>query len=92
VRHHCPSCEALFEREEGFFVGAIMINVVAAELAGLVFYLLCLLAVGYSDRLIMFTALPLALVFAVGFYHHSWSVWLSLDHLVERLPKYEGKR
>jgi uncharacterized protein (DUF983 family) len=28
IRHHCPACRALFQREEGFFVGAIMINVV----------------------------------------------------------------
>ncbi|HEX7957000.1 MAG TPA: hypothetical protein VF508_08665, partial [Pyrinomonadaceae bacterium] len=31
VRHHCPACLALFQREEGFFVGAIMINVVTTE-------------------------------------------------------------
>ena len=89
VRHHCNVCGALFEREEGFFVGAIMINVVTTELAGLVVYFVCLLAVGYSERLILITFLPLSLIFPVAFYHHSWSVWLSLDHLVERLPKYE---
>jgi hypothetical protein len=23
----------------------------------------------------------------VAFYHHSWSAWLSFDHLVETLPR-----
>ncbi|MCA1613698.1 MAG: hypothetical protein LC800_06020, partial [Acidobacteria bacterium] len=26
IRHYCPRCGALFQREEGFFVGAIAIN------------------------------------------------------------------
>ena len=91
VRHHCPSCRALFEREEGFFVGAIMINVVTTELAGLGFYFACLLIIGFSEQLILFTILPLTLLFPVAFYHHSWSVWLSLDHVVEGLPTH-GRR
>ena len=32
IRHHCPNCMALFKREEGFFVGAILANVVTTEL------------------------------------------------------------
>jgi hypothetical protein len=29
----------------------------------------------------------IALLFPVAFYHHSWSAWLSFDHLVETLPR-----
>ena len=88
VRHHCPSCGALFQREDGFFVGAIMINVVTTEAGCLAFYFACLLAIGYSENLILITILPLSVVLPAVFYHHSWSVWLTFDHLVERLPKY----
>ena len=28
-----------------------------------------------------------ALLFPVAFYHHSWSLWLAGDHLVEGLPR-----
>jgi uncharacterized protein (DUF983 family) len=31
IRHHCPACMSLFKREEGFFVGAILANVVTTE-------------------------------------------------------------
>ena len=91
VRHHCPACRALFLREEGFFVGALMVNVVAAELAGLAVSFVCLLTIGYSEGLILAAGLPLGLVFALSFYHHSWSVWLCLDYLIESLPQYHGR-
>lgn len=67
-----------------------MINVVTGEVAGLLFYFACLLIIGYSDRLVLFTMLPLMLIFPVAFYHHSWSVWLSGDFWVEGLPQYIG--
>src|SRR6059058_3979072 len=53
VRHHCPACGALFQREEGFFVGALMINVVTTEAAVLVAYALFLLALGGQDSLVL---------------------------------------
>ena len=91
-RHHCPSCAALFEREEGYFVGAISINVVATELAVLVVYLVCLLTVGFDEGLIFKVLLPVGLLFPVAFYHFSWGAWLALDHFFERLPKYSAGR
>ena len=90
IKHHCEACRALFMREEGFFVGPIMIMAVASELAGLAVFFLCLLTVGYSERLVYYVTLPLAAAFAMGFYHHSWSIWLSFDYLVESLPQYRG--
>lgn len=90
IKHHCDACRALFMREEGFFVGPIMILAVASEVAGLVFFFACLLAFGHSERLVYYVTLPLAVLFATGFYHHSWSIWLSFDYLVESLPEYRG--
>jgi hypothetical protein len=28
-----------------------------------------------------------AITFPVAFYHHSWSLWLGFDHLIESLPR-----
>lgn len=86
VRHQCPSCGTLFEREEGYFVGALSINVVTTEFVILAVYLLCLLTVGFAEELIVTILLPAAVVFPVLFYHHSWSLWLSFDHFIEPLP------
>ncbi|MBD0369788.1 MAG: DUF983 domain-containing protein [Pyrinomonadaceae bacterium] len=87
IRHHCPRCNALYQREDGFFVGAITINVVTTELIILVLYLACLFLLS-SFQMILVILFVVGLLFPVAFYHHSWSIWLSLDHLIERLPKY----
>lgn len=87
IRHHCPSCGALFKREEGFFVGAVAINLVTTELLILVVYGACLPLVMTRYELVIAALLCLALLFPVAFYHHSWSAWLCLDHLVESLPR-----
>ena len=88
IRHHCPACRALFQREPGFFVGAIMVNVVTTELAVLLAYLACLLALGGGRQQLLIPALfSVGLLFPVAFYHHSWSLWLAADHVIEKLPK-----
>jgi hypothetical protein len=74
-------------REAGFFVGAILVNVVTTELFIMVIYLVCLVLIGVSYQLILTTLFVAALLFPVAFYHHSWSIWLGFDHLVEGLPK-----
>ncbi len=75
-------------REDGFFVGAIMANVVTTELAILASYLISLLSVIDDFQNVLNTLFTVALIFPVAFYHHSWSVWLCLDYLVESLPQY----
>jgi fatty acid desaturase len=84
-------CRALFQREEGFFVGAIMINVVATEGAVMFAAGLCLLTLGGSGALLLTLLFVVALLFPVAFYHHSWSLWLSADHLIEKLPKHSQR-
>ena len=89
IKHHCDRCRSLFKREEGFFVGAILMNVVVSELIILVvcFFALLLLGADYDDVLkVLFVV---AVLFPLLFFHHSWSLWLAFDYLIESLPKYE---
>jgi uncharacterized protein (DUF983 family) len=88
IRHHCPSCGALYQREDGFFVGALTINVVTTELIVLALYLVSLMLLS-SYQTILIILFIAGLLFPVAFYHHSWSIWLSLDHLIESLPQYK---
>ncbi len=88
IKHHCSSCAALFKREDGFFVGAILANVVVTELMVLATYLVWLLTLGVGEQLMLVLLFSVALLFPIAFYHHSWSFWLGLDHLIESLPKY----
>jgi uncharacterized protein (DUF983 family) len=87
IKDHCPLCGAHFKREEGFFVGAISVNVVTTELFILALYLISMPWIGSHYELVLAILFAFALLFPVAFYHHSWSLWLSLDHLVEKLPR-----
>ena len=87
IRHHCPSCKSLFKREQGFFVGAILANVVTTELIILAVCFFSLLVLGIDYDRVLWVLFTLAVVFPVAFYHHSWSFWLAFDYTVEGLPK-----
>lgn len=83
---------SLYKREDGFFVGAILANVVITELVILVFCFFCLLILGADYEKVLVVLFIVGLIFPVAFYHHSWSLWLGFDYLVESLPKYRGTR
>lgn len=91
IRHHCPNCRSLFKREEGFFVGAILANVLTTEFVILAVCFVWLIVIGGSYESVLAGLIVVALLFPVAFYHHSWSLWLGFDYLVEGLPKYEKK-
>lgn len=82
----CRSCGVIFNREQGFFVGAILINVVVTELIILSVYVVTILLLGLSAQYALPLLFLVAVTFPVAFYHHSWSLWLAFDHFVESLP------
>jgi uncharacterized protein (DUF983 family) len=86
VKDRCDSCRLIFKREEGFFVGAILIAVVSTELVILLAYLGSLSIIDSHYQVVIVILFSLALMFPVAFYHHSWSIWLTFDHFVEGLP------
>ena len=85
MKVRCTTCGVVFKREEGFFVGAIMANVVATEILILVVYLLSLLITNLNEQKMLTVLFVVGLTFPLAFYHHSWSLWLGLDHLIEGL-------
>lgn len=87
IRHHCPACRSLFKREQGFFVGAILANVVTTEILIMIAYGVCLL-VKAGNNLMLGILFAVGVSFPILFYHHSWSFWLGFDYLVESLPKH----
>jgi uncharacterized protein (DUF983 family) len=90
IKHSCEHCHSIFKREEGFFVGAILMNVVMSEFVILVVCFFCLLVLGVSYEAVLGILLGVAVTFPLVFYHHSWSLWLAFDHIVESLPKLPG--
>jgi len=87
VKTSCTACGVVFKREEGFFVGAIMANVVATEILILIVYFACLLLTNFGDQTTLTILFVVGVTFPLLFYHHSWSLWLGLDHLIEGLQR-----
>ena len=82
----CPQCGLIFEREQGYFVGAIYINY-AATIAIAVpgFFLLNIFTDLTIDQQLMIWV-PFAVIFPLLFFHHSRSLWLVLDHFFNPPP------
>jgi uncharacterized protein (DUF983 family) len=91
LKHHCDACGVIFKREEGFFVGAIMANVILTEFFILDIYFACLLLTNFSDRVTLTILFVVAVTFPLAFYHHAWALWLAMDHLIEGLSREPGK-
>ena len=73
-------------------MGAILANVVTTEIVILVVCFFFLLIVGAQYQSVLTLLFIMALVFPVAFYHHSWSLWLGFDFIVESLPKYDAAK
>jgi uncharacterized protein (DUF983 family) len=91
LKHQCDGCGVIFKREEGFFVGAIMANVVATEGFILVIYLACIMLTSLNERVMLTTLFVAGIIFPLAFYHHAWALWLAMDHLIEGLSRQPGK-
>ncbi len=90
IKDQCPACGVLFKREEGFFVGAVAINLVTTEAVIIAMCVAGAFVVGFEFESMLAPLLAAALLFPLAFYHHSWSAWLAFDHLVEELPRGPG--
>ena len=86
IAESCKTCGVHFKREQGFFVGAILINVVTTEVLILFVYLVLIGLFNFDSQYALPALFFIAVGFPILFYHHSWSLWLSFDHFIEGLP------
>lgn len=78
---NCPSCDLRFEREQGYFVGAIYVNYGATAIimiAGF-FWLDRFINLSLGQQLILWTLFGIS--FPLLFFRYSRSLWLSLDYI-----------
>ncbi len=93
IRHACPSCRILTDRgEHDYFLGAILVNFIAAELLVAAASLGTLLITWPAPpwRIILYGSLFLAVVFPIIGYPYSKTIWLAID-LAIRDPVREGE-
>lgn len=71
-------------------MGAILANLLTTEAVILIVCGIWLMVIGSSYESVLPGLFVVGLLFPVLFYHHSWSLWLGIDYLIEGLPKYEN--
>ena len=78
----CPACNFAFEREPGYYTGAMAINLVVSEL--LIAAIAVPLAASQSVSVTTLIALGATLPFLLPllFYRPTKSLWMSLDHFL----------
>lgn len=83
MHDECDYCGLVFVREQGYFVGAIYLNVVATESLIFSAYFALTFLLRISDQLTYTVLFSLALVLPLIFNRHARSLWLSLDYVLD---------
>lgn len=76
---HCPHCQLKFEREQGYFIGAMYINYGATVGIAVPGYLLLDAFTGMTINQQLALWVPFAVIFPLLFFHHARSIWLAFD-------------
>src|SRR6266849_4070198 len=87
MHNHCEYCGLIYEREQGYFVGAIYSNVIATESLLLGALLINALITGNISQTILTVLIVLALVLPLVLFHHSRSLWLCVDYILNPSEK-----
>lgn len=89
LKDQCPRCHYTFEREEGFFLGAFVINfgVTIAGLAVIMGVLIAVLASNGSNRaldVVVVAAVAEVIVVPLAFYPTSKTLWCGIDMVMHK--------
>ncbi len=81
----CPVCGWKYEREEGYWTGAIAVNLVVTELliAAIAIPLAVWLALTQQPvTLLIIVGIPVPFILPLLFFRHSKSLWMSIDFML----------
>lgn len=86
----CPHCGVRFEREEGDFLGAMVIaySITAMLVAAGVFILLLLTDMSATAHIILWSTA--ATLFLVTTYRNMKGIWIGILHVMVGLKRHEG--
>jgi uncharacterized protein (DUF983 family) len=82
MRERCEFCGLVYGREQGYFVGAIYINVMVTEAVILFVYLVSVYTGFVNNDAIYLLFIAMAVALPLIFSRLSRSLWLSIDHII----------
>ncbi len=78
--HNCPECHLRYEREQGYFLGAIYLNYAATVMVAVAGYFILDRYAGLSLELQLALWGTFSIVFPLWCFRYGKSLWLALDH------------
>lgn len=72
-----------FAREQGYFIGAIYVNVIATESLIFSAYLFSIFVLRSESDFLYAALFVLAVLLPIIFHHHARSIWLSFDYVMD---------
>lgn len=83
---HCPECGLSYFPEQGYYVGAMIINYVATTACVVTIFLLSLLFPDFTilstnEKILLW--MGFAIVLSLSLVRHSYSFWLGIDFWIK---------
>lgn len=82
----CSECGSVFQREPGFYLGAIYCNYGLTALIISIAYPLLVFTGTTSTHMALAVCMTVAIVLPLLFFRHARSVWLAFDELIDPRP------
>ena len=79
----CSNCDYPFQRESGFYLGAIYFNYGLTALILAISFPILTLSRTLSQNGALFLGLGFAIVFPLLFFRHARSLWLGMDEYID---------
>lgn len=84
----CPACHWRYEREEGYWTGAMAVNLAISELIVTIVVVpfAAYLAINHQSAVPLLLLLPLPFVLPFLLYWHAKSIWMAIDFMLNPVP------
>ena len=81
--NHCVFCGLVYERESGYFLGAIYFNYGLTALVVTVGYPLLVFGLELPANIIFWAAMAFCILFPLWFFRYARSLWIAFDQLCD---------
>ena len=90
MARRCPACGLPFEREDGYFVGAMYVGMVTTSGVAIALYAMGRLIFDLTDGVLMAILLAVMVVLPPLLWRHTRAIWLALDQAIDPRPPSGG--
>jgi uncharacterized protein (DUF983 family) len=86
----CPVCGFVYEREPGYYTGAMAVNLVVSELLIVIIAVPLAASQVVSVTYLIILGCTIPILLPIIFYRPTKSLWMSFDHFIHPANKDEG--